>query len=148
MDSKREPVKSNEMSKRNNTIMKALETKRRKNKCKKCGGIGHFVPDCPTLTQGEREWHERVRQQNREKRKERSKKHVEFEGEFDILNSPCGLTIGQAMKYIPTYKRHVKKACRKGEWKNIDYIKSLEEKSSVMRSREGKIVEAIMDSGA
>ena len=41
--------------------MKALETKRRKNKCKKCGGIGHFVPDCPTLTQEEREWHERVR---------------------------------------------------------------------------------------
>ena len=147
MDSKRESVKNNEMSKRNNAIMKALETKRRKNKCKKCGGIGHFVPDCPTLTQGEREWHERVRQQNREKRKERSKKHVEFEGEFDILNSPCGLTIKQAMKYIPTYKRHVKKAFRKGKWRNIDYIKSSEEK----RCRaviEGKIVEAIMDSGA
>ncbi len=37
------------------------------------------------------------------------------------------------MKYIPTYKRHVKKAFRKGEWKNVDYIKSSEEKSSVMR---------------
>src|SRR5437588_457649 len=115
MDSKKESVKNNEMSKRNNAIMKALETKRRKNKCKKCGGIGHFVPDCPTLTQEEREWHERVKQQNREKRKERSKKYVEFEGEFDILNSLCGLTIKQAMKYIPTYKRHVKKAFRKEE---------------------------------
>src|SRR5437764_8682076 len=104
MNSQKEPVKSNEMNKRNNAIMKALETKRKKNKCKKCGGIGHFVPDCPTLTEGEREWHEKVRQQNKEKRKERSKKHVEFEGEFDILNSPCGLTIKQAMKYIPTYK--------------------------------------------
>src|SRR5437764_6846643 len=85
MDSQREPVKDNEMNKRNNAIMKALETKRRKNKCKKCGGIGHFIPDCPTLTEGEKEWNEKVRQQNREKRKEISKKHVEFEGEFDIL---------------------------------------------------------------
>src|SRR5437764_12906969 len=42
MDSQREPVKDNEMNKRNNAIMKALETKRRKNKCKKCGGIGHL----------------------------------------------------------------------------------------------------------
>src|SRR5437763_17175396 len=56
----------------------------------------------------------------------------------------------QAMKYISTYKRHVKRALRKGEWKNIDYIKSSEEKSSVMRCEaviEGKNVEAIMNAG-
>src|SRR5437764_9759969 len=55
------------------------------------------------------------------------------------------------MKHITIYKWHIKKAFRKGEWKNVDYIKSSEEKSSVMRCEaviEGKIVEIIIDSGA
>ena len=90
--------------KKKKAIEKALEAKRRKNKCKRCGGIGHFVPDCPTLTENKRKYHEELRQKNKEKRKEKSKRHVEFEEGFNILNSPCGLTVEQAMKYIPTYK--------------------------------------------
>ena len=41
-------------NKRIKAIKKALEGKRKKNKCKRCGEIGHFVPDCPTLTEGEK----------------------------------------------------------------------------------------------
>src|SRR5438045_742810 len=91
-------------NKRLDGIKKALEAKRKKNKCKRCGGIGHFVPDCPTLTEKERKWHDEERERNREKRKGKSRKYVEFEEEFDILNAPSGLTVGQAMKYIPAYK--------------------------------------------
>jgi len=139
--------------KKKKAIEKALEAKRRKNKCKRCGGIGHFVPDCPTLTENERKYHEELRQKNKEKRKEKSKRHVEFEEGFNILNSPCGLTVGQAMKYIPTYKQHVKKVFRKGKHgETLNYIKSSEGKrSSVMRCNAGieeKIIEAIIDSGA
>ena len=76
-----------------------------------------------------------------------------FEEEFDIMSAPCGLTVGQAMKFIPSYRKHVKRVFRKGKQEeNINYIKSSEEKrSSLMRCNagvEGKIVEAIIDSGA
>src|SRR3954454_10401199 len=47
-------VITNTENKRMNAIRKALEGKRKKNKCKRCEGIGHFVPDCSTLTEGER----------------------------------------------------------------------------------------------
>src|SRR5213082_1806489 len=46
-------------NKRLDGIKKALEAKRKKNKCKRCRGIGHFVPDCPTLTEKEIEKRER-----------------------------------------------------------------------------------------
>ena len=76
-----------------------------------------------------------------------------FEEEFDIMNAPCRLTVSQAMKFIPTYRKHVKRVFRKGKQaENINYIKSSEEKrSSLMRCNagvEGKIIEAIIDSGA
>src|SRR3954447_4188531 len=47
-------VITNTENKRMDAIRKALEGKRKKNKCKRCGGIGHFVPDCPTLDEKER----------------------------------------------------------------------------------------------
>src|SRR4051794_36645206 len=146
-------VITNTENKRMDAIRKALEGKRKKNKCKRCGGIGHFVPDCPTLDEKERTWYGEERQRNREKRKGKSKKYVEFEEEFDIMNSPCGLTVVQAMKFSPAYKKHVKRAFRKGkQGENINFIKSSEkERSSVMRCNagiEGKVVEAIIDSGA
>src|SRR5256886_5312643 len=136
-----------------NAIKKALEGKRKKNKCKRCGGVGHFVPNCPTLTEGEKKWYGEERQRNKEKRKEKLKKYVGFEEEFDIMSSPCGLTVSQAMKFIPAYRKHVKRVFRKGkQGENINYIKSLEGKrSSVMRCNagmEGKVVKAIIDSGA
>src|SRR5256714_11196085 len=69
------------------------------------------------------------------------------------MSSPCRLTVSQAMKFIPAYRKHVKRVFRKGkQGENINYIKSSEGKrSSVMRCNvgmEGKIVEAIIDSGA
>jgi hypothetical protein len=140
-------------NKRLNGIRKALEGKRKKNKCKRCGGIGHFVPDCPTLTEKEKKWYNEERERNREKRKGKSRKYIEFEEEFDILSSPCGLTVGQAMKYIPAYKQHVKRVFKKGkQGENVNYIKSSEgERSSAMRCNagiEGRVVEVIIDSGA
>src|SRR5947199_5926231 len=50
-------VMANTGNKRMNAIKKALEGKRKKNKCKRCRGIGHFVLDCPTLTEGEKKWY-------------------------------------------------------------------------------------------
>src|SRR5256714_505991 len=146
-------VMANTGNKRMNVIKKALEGKRKKNKCKRCGGIGHFVSDCLTLTEGKRKWYGEERQRNKEKRKEKLKKYVGFEEEFDIMSSPCGLTVSQAMKFIPAYRKHVKRVFRKGkQGENINYIKSSEGKrSSVMRCNagmEGKVVEAIIDSGA
>ena len=81
------------------------------------------------------------------------KKYVGFEEEFDIMSSSCGLTVSQAMKFIPAYRKHVKRVFRKGKQEeNINYIKSSEEeRSSLMRCNmrvEGKVVEAIIDSGA
>src|SRR4051795_5366911 len=108
-------VMANTGNKRMNAIKKALEGKRKKNKCKRCGGIGHFVSDCSTLTEGERKWYGKERQQNKEKRKGKSKKYVEFEEEFDIMSSPCRLTVSQAMKFIPAYKKHIKRIFRKGK---------------------------------
>src|SRR5207248_7702281 len=120
-------VMVNTGNKRMDAIKKALEGKRKKNKCKRCGGIGHFVPDCPTLTEKERKWHDEERERNREKRKGKSRKYVEFEEEFDILNAPSELTVGQAMKYIPAYKKHVKRVFKKGkQGENVNYIKSSE----------------------
>ena len=52
-DSKDEVMADTE-NKSMNAIKKALEGKRKKNKCKRCEGIGHFVPDCSTLTERER----------------------------------------------------------------------------------------------
>src|SRR5437763_1430228 len=95
-------------NKRMDAIKKALAGKRKKNKCKRCGGIGHFVPDCPTLTEGEKKWYGEERQRNKEKRKEKWKKYVGFEEEFDIMSARCGLTVGQAMKFIPSYRKNVK----------------------------------------
>src|SRR5256884_2223824 len=146
-------VMANTGNKRMNAIKKALEGKRKKNKCKRCGGIGHFVPDCSTLTEGEKKWYGEERQRNKEKRKEKLKKYVGFEEEFDIMSSPCGLTVSQAMKFIPAYRKHVKRVFRKGkQGENINYIKSSEgERSLVMRCNagiEGKVVKAIIDSGA
>src|SRR2546423_14536687 len=140
-------------NKRLDAIKKALEAKRKKNKCKRCGGIGHFVSDCPTLTEKERKWHDEERERNREKRKGKSKKYVKFEEEFDILNAPSRLTVGQAMKYIPAYKRHVKRVFKRGkQGENVNYIKSSEgERSTAMRCNagiEGRVIEAIIDSGA
>src|SRR4051794_26587147 len=91
-------VMTNVGNKRMDAIKKALEGKRKKNKCKRCEGIGHFVPDCSTLTEGEKKWYGEERQQNKEKRKEKSKRYVGFEKEFDIMNSLCELTVNQAMK--------------------------------------------------
>src|SRR4051812_14721268 len=85
-------VMANVKNKRMDVIKKALEGKKKKNKCKRCGGIGHFVSDCPTLTEGEKKWYGEERQQNKEKRKRKLKRYVKFEEEFDIMSSPCGLT--------------------------------------------------------
>ena len=57
------------------------------------------------------------------------------------------------MKYIPAYKKHVKRVFKKGKHsENVNFIKSSEgERSSAMRCNagiEGKIVEAIIDTGA
>src|SRR2546423_14739390 len=57
------------------------------------------------------------------------------------------------MKFIPAYKKHVKRIFRKGkQGENINYIKPSEgERSSVMRCNagmEGKVIKAIIDSGA
>src|SRR3954454_1935232 len=46
-------VMANTENKRMDAIRKALEGKRKKNKCKRCKGIEHFVPDCPTLNEKE-----------------------------------------------------------------------------------------------
>src|SRR3954447_23836674 len=86
-------VIANTGNKRMNAIKKALEGKRKKNKCKRCEEIEHFVPDCSTLTEGERKWYGEERQQNKEKRKEKLKKYVGFEEEFDIMSLPCRLTV-------------------------------------------------------
>src|SRR5437764_7165613 len=117
-------VMANTGNKRMDAIKKALEGKRKKNKCKRCGGIGYFVLDCLTLTEGEKKWYGEERQRNKEKRKEKLKKYVGFEEEFDIMNAPCGLTVGQAMKFIPSYRKHVKRVFRKGKQEeHINYIK-------------------------
>src|SRR5436190_21319263 len=57
------------------------------------------------------------------------------------------------MKYIPAYKRHVKRVFKKGkQGENVNYIKSSEGKrSTAMRCNagiEGRVIEAIIDSGA
>ena len=95
-------------------IKKALEGKRKKNKCRRCGGIGHFVPECSTLTEKEKKWYDEERERNREKRKGKSRRYVEFEEEFNILSSPCGLTVEQAMKYI-LYTRDMSREYSKRE---------------------------------
>src|SRR5436305_1912934 len=105
----------NTRNKRINEIKKTLEGKKKKNKCKRCREIGHFVPDCPTLTEGEKKWYGEERQRNKKKRKEKLKKYIGFEEEFDIMSSPCGLTVSQAMKFIPVYRKHVKRVFRKGK---------------------------------
>src|SRR5439155_24122183 len=127
--------------------------KRKKNKCKISKRIVHSVTDCPTLTEGEKKRYGEETQRNKEKKKEKLKKYVRFEEEFDIKISQCGLTVGQAMKFIPAYRKHVKRVIRKGkQGENINYIKSSEGKrSSVMRCNagmKGKIIEAMIDSGA
>src|SRR5438046_9976308 len=98
----------------------------------------------------ERKWHDEERERNREKRKGKSRKYVEVEEEFDILNAPSGLTVGQAMKYISAYKKHVKRVFKKGkQGENVNYIKSSEEKrSTAMRCNAGierRVIEAIID---
>src|SRR5437764_894091 len=52
-------------NKRLDGIKKVLEAKRKKNRCKRCRGIGHFVPDCLTLTEKERKWHDEERERKR-----------------------------------------------------------------------------------
>ena len=114
--------------------------------------MGHFAPDCNTLSQEERSRYERERQRNKEKREERFRKQVIFEEEFSILNSPSGLTMEQAMKYIPAYKKAVKKLSKKKEEKEKNIIRKFgKQKSSVKRCNatiEGIPVEAIIDTGA
>ena len=148
---KRIKAKNTKMT-RMDAIKNALDAKRKKNRCKRCKEIGHFVPDCSTLTEKEKEQYNEERQKNRERRKEKSEKLVKFEEEFDILNSPCGLTINQVMRYIPAYREHVKRVFRKGKQEKVNFISTTEkERSSVMRCNagiEGEIVEAIIDSGA
>src|SRR5436305_13693198 len=69
------------------------------------------------------------------------------------MNSPCRLTVVQVMKFIPAYKKHVKRTFRKGkQGENINYIKSSERKrSSAIRCNvkiEGKVIEAIINLAA
>src|SRR5947199_10867524 len=69
------------------------------------------------------------------------------------MSLSCELTVSQAMKFILAYRKHVKRVFRKGKQEeNINYIKSSEkERSLLMRCNagvEGKVIEAIIDSGA
>src|SRR3954447_21656350 len=96
-------------------------------------------------------WRRETTKQRKEK--EKLKKYVGFEKEFDIMSSQCELTVSQAMKFISAYRKHVKRVFRKGkQGENINYIKfSEKERSSVIRCNaeiEGKVVEAIIDLGA
>lgn len=91
----------------NNTTpswQKALDAKAAKTTCKICGTVGHFTRRCPSATE------EQIQKMN--KAKTGSSRIVSMITEdvpdFNMMehlkNLPCGMTLGQACKFIPGYR--------------------------------------------
>ena len=90
---------------RSEALQRAQKAREAKFRCRNCENIGHFSANCPTLSMKERE---RILK-TREKNKERKKKDFSIDLEKRFKESPCGLTIEEAMKLVPGYKKKFSK---------------------------------------
>ena len=134
---------------RNEALQKAHRARERKFRCRNCDTIGHFTANCPTLPSKEKERIMRAR----EKSKERKQKVFPVNLEERIRNAPCGLSIEEAMKMMPGYKKNfsrVFKVVKKGE--RVNYMGTPEKsRFTSMRSKaeiEDVEIDAIIDTGA
>src|SRR5436190_23316212 len=92
-------IQNNGKMTRMKALQKAQKTRERKFKCRNCDIVGHFTTNCPTLSTKEREKVIKARERN----KERKEKEFPINLENRIKNSPCGLTIEEAIKMVPEY---------------------------------------------
>src|SRR5438045_2547727 len=112
-------------------LQKAYQVRERKFKCRNCDEIGHFTTNCPTLPIKEKEKIMKVRERN----KERKQKSFPINLEKRIKDLPCGLTIEEAFKMIPGYKKEFGKTIKivkKGE--KVNYMGTPE------KSRKRKLI--------
>jgi predicted aspartyl protease len=134
---------------RSEALQKAQRTREKKFTCRNCETIGHFTTNCPTLSTKEREKIMKAREKN----KERKEKNFSIDLEQRIKNSPCGLTIGEAIKMVPGYKREFSKTfkvIKRG--KEIKYMEIPKKPRFTSTRGKAKIedieIEAIIDTGA
>src|SRR5207248_1720427 len=124
-------------------------TREKKFTCRNCETIGHFTANCPTLSTKEREKIMKARERN----KKQKEKNFPVDLEKRIEDSPCGLTIKEAMKMVPGYKKEfskIFKVIKRG--KEVKYMETPEKTRYTSTRGKAKIedieIEAIIDSGA
>ena len=134
---------------RTEALQKAYQVRERKFKCRNCDNIGHFTTNCPTLPIKEKEKIMKVRERN----KERKQKSFPINLEKRIKDLPCGLTIEEAFKMIPGYKKEFGKTIKivkKGE--KVNYMGTPEKSRFTSMKSKAEIedveIDAIIDTGA
>jgi len=130
-------------------LQKAHRVREGKFKCRNCDKIGHFTANCPTLSPKEKEKVVKARERN----KERKGKSFPINLEERIKELPCGLTVEEAQKMIPGYKKEFSKAfkiIKKREKVNYMEIPKRSKFTSMKSKAEIEDIEidAIIDTGA
>jgi len=133
-------------------FQKGYDTRQKNNVCKGCNIRGHFKRHCPNISEEERQ----KITQNRDSTTYLSSAISEGVQDFNlsehIKSLPCGLTVGQAAKFVPAYGRDLHKMFkRKRMDKKVSYFGKEKQNTMAMKCRgeiEGIKLNVIIDSGA
>src|SRR5437762_8938389 len=140
-------TRNKEKMTRSEALQKAQRIRERKFTCRNCDTVGHYTANCPTLSVKEREKVMKARERN----KERKEKNFSVDLEKRIKNLPCGLTIEEAIKVVPGYKKEFNKSFRViKRGKEVKYMETPEKTRFTSTRGRAKIedveIEAIIDS--
>ena len=139
---------------RSEALQKAYWVRERKFKCRNCEMVGHFTANCPTLSTKEKDRILKTRERN----KAYKEKDFPIDLKKRIKESPCGLTMEEAIKIVLGYKREfskiikvVKKGERELNYMGMNHIGTSKKKFTPMNTKieiEDVEVKVIFDMGA
>ncbi|HVI21744.1 MAG TPA: retropepsin-like aspartic protease, partial [Bacillus sp. (in: firmicutes)] len=134
---------------RQEALRRAQKAREGKFTCRKCENVGHFTVNCPMLSDREKEKMKKARIRNKERKEKTFPLNI---GEH-IKNSPCGLSVEQAMEIVPGYKREFNRRIKfKKNLENINYMETPEEPRFTSMKGKAEIedieIDAIIDTGA
>jgi hypothetical protein len=134
---------------RREALQKAQTARERKFTCRNCENKGHFTVNCPTLSEKEKERMRKARERN----KDRKEKVFPFDIEKHIRNSPCGLSVEQAIEMVPGFKKEFNSKVKfRKNLENVNFVETSEESKFTPMTGRAEIedieIDAIIDTGA
>ena len=132
---------------------KALEVKAAKTMCKICNTMGHFTRRCPNASEEQKQKMSRTKTGNSRITSLITKDVSNFNMIEHIKNLPCGMSIGQACKFVSGYRNDFFKIMKR---KRVEGLNFLDKTQSVIPTTamkcegiiEGLKVPIIIDTGA